>query len=397
MTVDSSAATSRQSVLIVGAGIVGLAHAWAASKRGHRVTVLERDAKAIGASVRNFGMIWPIGQPPGTLHDTAMLSRQLWLELSRESGLWLKPCGSIHLAHAEDEWAVLQEFHAMSGGWGQECELLDAAAVKSRTPAANPEGLIGGLFSAMEAVVNPRTAIPHLASWLQNRGVVIHFSTPVKEVDRGRAVTASGSIFQADRIIVCGGDDCRILFPNLIRDAGIKRCKLQMLKTSAQPGAWSLGPHLAGGLTLRHYANFASCTSLAELKARIARQTPELDRFGIHVMASQNEAGEVILGDSHEYDQDIEPFDKAAIDELMLRELRRIIQLPSWQITERWHGVYLKHPTSAILEATPLPQVHVSSATGGAGITMSFGLAEQFWRKLDADSEPSRTNLDALQ
>ncbi|MBA4020520.1 MAG: TIGR03364 family FAD-dependent oxidoreductase [Pirellula sp.] len=373
-------------IAVVGAGIVGLANAWSAAARGHRVTLFERDRHAEGASVRNFGMGWPIGQPAGELRDIAMKSRNCWLTLSHEAGVWVQPCGSIHLAHRADEWDVLREFHAAAAQAKIECELLDAAGVLSRSPAANPDGLLGGLFSPTELCVNPRRAVPEIAAWLTKRyGVRCEFSATVTGVD-GRAVrTADGRTFSADRTIVCGGSDFQTLFPEVFASAGLRRCKLQMLKTVPQPDGWRLGPHLASGLTLRHYHNFDVCPSLAALKRRIAVETPELDEFGIHIMASQNDAGEIILGDSHEYDAEISPFDRSRIDELILRELRKIICLPDWTIAERWNGVYGKLASGPCLEATPIPGVHVMVGTGGAGMTMSFGLAERAWRRWDED------------
>ena len=47
----------RYDLAVVEAGILGLAHALAASRAGLRTVVLERDARAVGASIRNFGFV----------------------------------------------------------------------------------------------------------------------------------------------------------------------------------------------------------------------------------------------------------------------------------------------------------------------------------------------------
>jgi FAD dependent oxidoreductase TIGR03364 len=373
---------AKTEVAIVGAGIMGLAHAWMAAEQGSRVTVFERSPRALGASIRNFGMVWPIGQVAGDALEAALASRRRWLTLASEAGIRAEPCGSIHLAHRDDEQAVLEEFCERAPALGYEVALLTPEEVLAATPAANPSGLLGGLKTFAELAVDPTEALPAIAAWLAARhGVVFEWNMAVTSVESGGLVTADGRQFDCDHVVICSGADFESLFPQTFAEAGLTRCKLQMLATVSQPDAWRLGTHLASGLTLRHYRAFEICPSIGELRTRIASETPELDHFGIHVMASQNRVGEVILGDSHEYDDAMPPFDSAEIDALILRELRRCITLADWTIARRWHGVYAKHRHATHFTAEPLPGVSVRTGPGGAGMTLAFGLAEREWHQ----------------
>lgn len=69
---------NKAEIAIVGAGILGLAHAYTAARRRARGIVFERGLRATGASVRNFGPIWPIGQTHSAMHQLS-LDRQACL------------------------------------------------------------------------------------------------------------------------------------------------------------------------------------------------------------------------------------------------------------------------------------------------------------------------------
>ena len=361
---------------VVGAGVMGLAHAFHLARRGRRVIVFERSRQACGASVRNFGMLWPIGQPAGSLHELAMRSRELWLEVLAASRLWHDTCGSLHLAYHDDEAQVLAEFASATARANQPCELLTAEQVAGRSQAVKQAGLVAGLWSPTETCVDPRRVVGQLPDWLTREfGVRFEFGTAVTAYDQP-SVHAGGKTFTASRLFVCAGDDFQTLYPDAFVDAGFARCKLQMMRSRPYED-WRLGPMLAGGLTLRHYKNFENCPTLPAVKNRIAQENPEFDRYGIHVMASQNGRGELVIGDSHEYDDDIEPFDKPQIDRMILDYLDTFLDAPDLQIASRWHGMYAKLPRDAYFVARPAEGVTVSTGVGGAGMTLSFGVAER--------------------
>src|SRR6201996_1145228 len=118
-----------RSAIVIGAGIVGLATARALALQGFSVKVFERNDRAVGASIRNFGMVWPIGQPAGKMYERAIRSRDIWKETASRAGFWHEPVGSLHLAYHPDEWNVLKELHETFRLEGRPVQLLDPAGV----------------------------------------------------------------------------------------------------------------------------------------------------------------------------------------------------------------------------------------------------------------------------
>ncbi len=373
----------KSDVVIVGGGVIGLAHAYQSVKRGLSVQLIERDWKAQGASVRNFGLIWPIGQEAGPGREMAMRSRQHWLEVSKEAGFWLNQNGSLHLAYHEDEVQVLQEFIAVyeSDGDDDDVEWMDVSNIQQRWNVVNPDRLQGGLFSHTECTVNPREAVVKLSDWLQSKwGVQMNWGEPVIEIQEGKVRTPRGT-YAGKYIIICNGSDFETLFPEVFEASGLYKCKLQMMRAIA-PEITSIGPSLCAGLTLRHYASFKKCPSLQKLDNRYDQANVLFKKYGIHVLLAQHEQGELIIGDSHQYGQSLPPFNQEEIDLLILEYLKTFTALKEVKISERWYGIYPKVDGKIYFKQKVRPGVWIVNGLGGAGMTLSFGLAEEMMEEL---------------
>jgi FAD dependent oxidoreductase TIGR03364 len=371
-------------VAIVGAGILGLAHAYFAAKRGRSVVVFERTPRAQGASVRNFGMIWPIGQKAGVVHQMATRSRQIWNEILDASRLQYRPTGSLHVVYHQDEADVAREFVERAPALGYTCTWLSPAGILTKSTSVNSKGLLGGIWSPTELTVDPRQILARLPAFLAEKfGVQFRFGTAVRSIDLPN-IEAGSETWQATNAVVCGGDDFETLFSESFAASGIDRCKLQMMRTAPQTNGWELGPALAAGLTLRFYPAFEICTAtLPKYKERVARELADYDHFAIHTLVSQTADGALTLGDSHEYGLAVDIFNKTEIDELVMKNVREFLVAPDLSIAQRWYGVYAKHSDKAWVAIDAAPGVRIVTAVGGSGMTLSFGLAEQMIREMN--------------
>jgi FAD dependent oxidoreductase TIGR03364 len=366
------------SAIVIGAGIVGLATARALAIRGYKVTVFERNERAVGASIRNFGMVWPIGQATGPLFERAMLSRSIWKEICTEALIWHNEVGSLHLAYHEDELQVITEYVEANRQY-RNCSLLTPKETLHKSPAVNSDGLLGALWSGEEMIVEPRVAIGQIAQYLAEKyDVKFYWNTAITKVDHPKVASGNNS-WEADEIFVCSGADFETLYPELFLKSGITKCKLQMMRLVSQPDEWRIGPSLCGGLSMIHYPGFQAAPSLSALRKRYEAQYAEYLKWGIHVMVSQNGSGELTIGDSHEYGLVHDPFDKEYINNLITTYLQSFANFKDWKLLQSWHGIYPKMTggeTELIIKIAS--GVTLINGLGGNGMTLSFGLCEQY-------------------
>lgn len=370
----------QKTAIVVGAGIAGLAAARALAVRNYKVTVLERTQKAVGASIRNFGMVIPVGQPDGKYYERAMLSRSIWKQLCDDAGIWYDEVGSLQLAYAQDEWEVLQELGRIYQH--RSYQLLNTEGTIKKSPAVNPDGLVGSLYSKDEIIIDPRVAIATIPVWLSEKyGVIFKWGRAATGI-RYPSVYAGKETVEADEIYICSGADFETLYPEVFAKFPLTRCKLQMMRMAPQPESWRIGPMLCGALSLLHYNSFKTASSLAQLKQRLNAEYPEYIKWGIHVMVSQNQAGELAVGDSHEYGMTLDPFDKQMINELILSYLDKFARFKNNKVIETWNGIYPKLTNGETdLIVSPEPGVTIVNGLGGAGMTFSFGLLEELISK----------------
>lgn len=366
------------SAIVIGAGIVGLATARALALRGYRVTIFERNERAVGASIRNFGMIWPIGQETGPMFERAMLSRSIWKEVCTEAGIWHNEVGSLHLAYHDDELQAITEYVEVNQAL-RDCALLSPKQALAKSPAVNPDGLKGALWSGEEMIVESRVAVGQVAKYLEEKyGVEFHWNTAINRIESPK-VFSGEQIWEADEIFVCSGADFETLYPELFLGTDITKCKLQMMRLVAQPDGWRIGPSLCGGLSMIHYPGFQAAASLPQLRKRYEEQYGDYLQWGIHVMVSQNGNGELTIGDSHEYALVHDPFDKEFINRMITDYLHTFANFKDWKLMQSWHGIYPKMVdgrTELILD--PEEGVTIINGLGGNGMTLSFGLCEQY-------------------
>jgi len=357
---------------VVGAGIVGLAHALAAARLGKKVIVIDREARANGASIRNFGFITVTGQERGDCWRRARRSRDVWAQVAGEADIAIEHTGLVVLLRYPQSLSVAEAFLETEMGVG--CALWTPGELARHAPALSGGGALGALWSPHDLRVESRLALPRLAAWLEARwGVTFLSRTAVLSVQPPRIETSRGPV-AATAAVVCPGDDLATLFPERIDAQAVSRCSLSMLRL-ADPGI-RLGHAVMSDLSLGRYLGYAALPQARPLCEALAARQPNHLAHGVHLIVTQSADGSLVVGDSHHYGDTADPFMRGDIEALILEEFRAATGLAPPPVVERWTGVYASAAGKTMFVDAPGPDVRLVMVTSGTGASTAFAIGE---------------------
>ena len=359
-------------VLVVGGGVLGTMHAFAAQERGHAVTQLEADLEARKASVRNFGLIWVSGRAPGSELALALRARELWEQIARQvPGVGFRPDGSLTVAQHPGELAVLESVGAAPEAAARGFRLLEGAEV----PAVNPAirgSVLGALLCTRDAIVEPRRVLPALRQAMTDRGRYTYMGGRVAiEAEPGRVRDHTGTEWRADLTILCPGAAHSGVAAPWLATAPLRRCRLQMMQTA--PLDERLTTSIADGDSLRYYPAF----DVPEAAA-LPNQAPVGAAWRAQLLIAQRADGELTIGDTHVYE---EPYDFAVEEEPyqhLQARAESILGRTLPPVPRRWAGVYSQATdASACVRVAPEAGLVIVTGPGGRGMTLSPAIAAE--------------------
>ncbi len=359
-------------VAVVGGGVVGLAHAYVAANAGKKVIVIERDVRANGASIRNFGFITVTGQERGMSWQLARRTRDLWAQIAPQAHIPIEHSGLYVTARSDEAMAVLDAFLGTEMGEG--CSLVTADEFRRAYNGLGGSELKGALYSPHELRLESRLAIPLFAAFLKEKlNVTFQFETAVYSASPPCLKTSRGDVHAA-AVVICPGDDFSTLYPERISQYALQRCRLSMLRLDS-PG-FRLPGAIMSDLGLARYRGYSALPEAKALEAKLRAEQPRHFENGVHLIVVQSADNSLVVGDSHHYDQLPAPFAPATAEDDILDEYSRALGKPAPAVTGRWTGTYAVADDRTFLIDQPEDMVRMVIVTSGTGASTALGIAE---------------------
>ncbi|PKV52883.1 FAD dependent oxidoreductase TIGR03364 [Aquimarina sp. MAR_2010_214] len=371
-------------LIVIGGGVLGTFHAYHALQNGLQVALLEKNKRPQGATTQNFGQVVPSGM--NTKWQTyGRESLKTYKEIQQRFDITLRENGSVYLASNPEEVQLIEELHQINKNNQYASVVLTKEECLKKYSGLRSDYILAGLFFPEEVTVESREMIHRLQDFMVKHMNLAYFTNQniisCEETNTGVRVTSSSEeIFEAEKVIICNGNEFKNLYPRLFNESDLEVTKLQMLKTKPQ-SAYQLPGNILTGWSIRRYEAFTECASFTEVKSQEDPDSLQ-KKWGIHILFKQAPDGSVIIGDSHTYAdakhiEDLGYDLDMNIDDFMITEAQKIIDLPTYDIQHRWYGMYSQCKTKDIFQKTIGSNIHIITGIGGKGMTGSAGFSKE--------------------
>jgi glycine oxidase len=205
-------------VVVVGAGVIGLASGWRLAQRGARTVVVDAGEPGRGATHVAAGMLAPVSEAHFGERELLALNLEaaraypdFVAELERETAVDVgyRPSGTLAVAFDRDQAELLRQLHRFQLSLGLDAEWLSGRDCRRLEPALTPR-VLGGIRSSIDHQVRPRSLAEALARALERAGGELRPGAPVTalSVEGERVVgveLASGEQIRAGHVVAAAG------------------------------------------------------------------------------------------------------------------------------------------------------------------------------------------------
>lgn len=196
-------------VVVIGAGIVGLTAALCLAERGIPVVVLEKGRIAAEQSSRNLGWIRKMGREKFDV-PLSLASDDLWTRMPQRVGadVGYRQAGIMYIARTQKEMAGHEGWLRSVSELSLDSRLLSPAEIERMVPGGTGQWA-GGIYTASDGRAEPQMASSAIAAAALANGAVIVENCAVRALSLagGRVhgvVTERGEI-RCESVLLAGG------------------------------------------------------------------------------------------------------------------------------------------------------------------------------------------------
>ena len=339
-------------VVIIGAGIVGAACAWACASERLRVAVIEADIIGGGATGAGMGHLVVMDDSEAQFALTRY-SRSLWQQLVTElpGDVEYESCGTIWVAADEEEMEAVRQKKDFYETRGVPAEMLDAKALRMAEPNLR-EGLAGGLRVPGDAVIYAPCAARFFIERAQSRGAELYLPRVVTEVTAEGVRLNDGTVIAAHRVVNAAGTWSPMLTPGI----EVKKRKGHLVITE-------------------RYAGFVK-HQLVELGYLKSAHSMTTESVAFNVQPRRT--GQMLIGSSRQFDVEGKGVDANILRRMLGRAAEFLPGVNRLSAIRSWTGFRAATPDKLPLIGPWLGRENLFLATGheGLGITTSLGTAK---------------------